>query len=149
MLFRQDYNNLRPRGQTTGFLREWRILLLALLLAAAQGCQSQPAASLPPELIGTWRTDHPKYAGLYFQITPGSFAFSTAEGTVETYTLTAYQQEEAPTLRNNKGVKHLLRGTKPGQETELAILYDGSGGGAIRFANRGPIVWLRASGAAQ
>lgn len=149
MLIRRHYKTARERGGLPGFQLQWRKLLFALLLLLSQACRSQPAASLPPELLGTWRTDHPKYAGLYFQITSGSFAFSTAEGTVETYTLTTYRQEEAATRRNNKGVKHLLRGTKPGHETELAILYDSSGGGAIRFANRNPIVWLRASGPAQ
>lgn len=149
MLTRRYSSSSRDRGRFPRFLPRWRNLLLALLLLGFPACRSQPAATVPPELIGTWRTDHPKYAGLYFQITAGSFAFSTPQGSVETYTLTSYEQAETAARKNNKGVKHLLRGTKPGQETELAILYDGSGGGAIRFANRGPIVWLRASGPAQ
>lgn len=127
----------------------WLLLLAVPLSFLLQTCRSQPATSVPPELLGTWRTDHPKFAGLYFQITPGGFAFSTAEGTVESYSLTAYRQEETTARRNNNGIKHMLRGTKAGQETELAILFDPSGGGAIRFANRGPLVWTRANGPAQ
>lgn len=121
-----------------------RHLLLVALTLLLPACRSRPAATLPAELIGTWGTDHPKYAGLYFQINPGSFAFSTPDGMVETYTLTGYDPVET-NLRRNKQVKHLLGGTRPVQETEFALLYDPTGRGAIRFANRGPMVWLRSS----
>jgi len=148
MSISRHYKSSRNCHGSLTFPLGWRKLLLGMLLLIFQACRSQPT-TLPAELIGTWRTDHPKYAGLYFQITPGSFTFSTPEGSVETYTLTAYQQIETTTHRNKKNVKHLLRGTKQDQETELALLYDTSGGGAIRFANRGPMVWIRGGEPAQ
>jgi len=120
----------------------WLFFAVIVVLGA---CRSQPRASLPAELIGTWITDHPKYATLYFQVSPGSFAIATAEGTVETYTLTKYEPVET-TVKKRKSITHVLHGTRPGQEKKLSLSYEASGGGFIRLSNRANIVWTRRNG---
>ena len=122
----------------------WFIAAIAMLGA----CRSQPQASLPAELIGTWITDHPKYASLYFQVNPGSFAIATADGTVETYTLAKFEQVET-IVKKRKSITHVLYGTRPGQEKKLSLSYEASGGGSIRLSNRAHIVWIRRNGPPQ
>ena len=122
--------------------------LLGALIVVFGACRSQPQASLPAELIGTWFTDHPKYAALYFQVSPGSFAIATAEGTVENYTLAKYERVET-LVKNRKSITHVLHGTRPGQEKKLSLSYDPGGGGSIRLSNRANIVWIRRNGPLQ
>ena len=124
-------------------------LLCCLLMVVVLGaCRSQPQADFPAELIGTWITNHPKYAALYFQVSPGSFAFATTEGTVEVYTLAKYEVVES-TVKKRKVRTHVLHGTRPGQETKISLSYEASGGGFIRLSNRANIVWTRQNGPSQ
>ena len=125
-----------------------KLLYCFVMLVVLEACRSQPQASLPAELIGTWITDHPKYAGLYFQVSPGSFVFSTTEGTVDVYTLTKYEPIESA-VKKRKLITHVLHGTRPGQETKISLSYDPSGGGSIRLSNRANIVWTRQNGPPQ
>ena len=120
----------------------WLLFAVIIVLGA---CRSQPQARLPAELIGTWITDHPKYATLYFQVDPGSFTIATAEGTVEVYTLAKYERVET-TVKKRKSITHVLHGTRPGQEKKLSLSYEASGGGFIRLSNRANIVWTRRNG---
>ena len=119
----------------------WLFFAAIVILGA---CRSQPQFSLPAELIGTWITDHPKYATLYFQVSPGSFALATAEGTIEVYTLAKYERVET-IVKKRKTITHVLHGTRPGQETKIALSYEPTGGGSIRFSNRTAAVWTRRS----
>jgi hypothetical protein len=130
--------------------KAWRQGLLELIavLVLASGCGKDLPANVPGEILGTWHADHPKYANLYLQIGPNGFAFSTAEGTVEHYTLSSYERAEI-VERRRKLTAHHLRGTRPEQQTELVLYYDPSGGGILRFANRPNIHWTRGSAAAQ
>lgn len=126
----------------------WAKLLLALMMLILPACRSQPEVTLPTELIGTWRTDHPKYAGLYFQVSPDSFAFSTLDGTVDVYTLTKYELVES-IVRNRKLTTHVLQGTGPSQETKISLAYEPSGGGFIRLSSQANILWSRQNGPPQ
>jgi hypothetical protein len=96
---------------------------------------------MPTELIGTWRTNHPKYAGLYFQIESDKFAFSTVEGTVKKYGISKYERVEEKVKR--KGVSHVLYGKREGRDLKIVIYYEPASGGAIRFKNQERIFWAR------
>lgn len=123
----------------------WLFFAVIVVLGA---CRSQPQASLPAELIGTWITDHPKYASAKFQVSPGNFTIYTAEGTVEVYTLTKYEPIET-TVKKRKSITHVLHGTRPGQDKKLSLSYEASGGGFIRLSNRTNVVWTRQNGSPQ
>jgi len=122
--------------------------LLSVILALILGCDSKKATTMPTELIGTWRTSHPKYAGLYFKIEKDGFAFSTAEGTVKSYALAKYERSEA-VEKKRKTIFHVLYGNRDGQELKVTLKYDAAGGGAISFKNQANIIWLREGAAAQ
>jgi len=122
--------------------------LILVILVALAGCNPKKEASMPTDLIGTWRTNHPKYAGLYFKIEKGGFAFSTAEGTVKSYALAKYERSEA-VEKKRKTIFHVLYGNRDGQELKVTLKYDAAGGGAISFKNQANIIWLREGAAAQ
>lgn len=146
LAWRKNYQS-SSKIPACSFLGE-KLLRCLVIVVLLQGCRSQPQANLPAELIGTWTTNHPKYAGLYFQVNPGSFAFSTPEGAVEAYTLTKYEPVES-TVKRRKMITHVLHGTRPDQETHLSLTYDPAGGGTIRLSNRANMVWTRQNGPPQ
>lgn len=138
----------RPGAPQLAKMHRRFLIALFALFTAISGCGKELPANVPGEILGTWRADHPKYVNLYLQIGPNSFGFATAEGTVEQYTLSSYEQAEV-VERRRKLKAHHLRGTRPEQQTELVLYYDPSGGGILRFANRPNIHWSRGSTAAQ
>jgi len=138
-LHHKDSLNYRDTPTTTQLRDKLLIAVLMLILSA---CRPQPAPTLPAELIGTWHTDHPKYAGLYFKVSPDSFAFSTPDGAVDVYALTKYELVES-TVRKRKVTTHVLHGTSPGQEAKISLAYEPSGGGVFRLSSQANIVWSR------
>ena len=115
-------------------------LILAILLLLV-GCDSGKQSDIPAELVGTWRTQHPKYDGLYIQIDKDRFAFSTAEGTVENYQISKFEKLESS--RKSKRSTHVIYGRKDGQELKLTLDYEPIEGGIVRFKNQQKIPWFR------
>ena len=128
------------RNSSNKLLWLWIAAILAL-----GACRSQPEASLPSELIGTWIADHPKYATLYFQISPDNFSVATAQGTVDVYTLEKYERVES-IVRRRKTVTHVLHGKHPDRATKFSLSYNPAGGGTIRLVNQKNITWTRQNG---
>ncbi len=120
-------------------------LLLALALFLGS-CDLNKEAVPPPEMIGTYRTNDPRYEGLYFRIEKGMFDFSTVEGTVETYPIVAYEKLDRTNGRR-KTIYHLLHGKRDGQELKVSFNFEPDGGGTISFLNRPGTIWLRESDA--
>ncbi len=115
-------------------------LLLALALLFL-GCDSKRAATLPSDLVGTWRTNHPKYQGLYFQLEKDRLAYSTASGSVENYEISKYEKLESG--RKSKRSSHVVYARRDGQELKLALEYEPIDGGILRFKNQPQIPWTR------
>jgi len=122
--------------------------LISVILFSIVGCDSKTNTTLPAELIGTWRTNHPKYSGLYLKIEKDGFAFSTAEGTVKSYALAKYERSEA-TEKKRKTIFYALHGNRDGQELKVTFKYEAAGSGAISFKNQANIIWIRETAAAQ
>lgn len=125
-----------------------RFLLILGCFVSLVACNSKKNSTLPTEFIETWITNHPKYSGLYFKIEKDGFAFSTAEGTVKSYSLTKYEISEA-TEKKRKTVFHVLHGNRDGQELKVTFRYEEAGGGAISFKNQANIIWIREGTAPQ
>lgn len=109
----------------------------ALLLGA---CDSRKESDPPAEIIGTYKTNDPRYEGLYFRIAKDKSDFSTAERTVETYTIVAYDKLEK-TNGKCKLIYHLLHGKRDGQELDVVFSYEPPGSGSISFSKRPELIW--------
>jgi hypothetical protein len=111
------------------------------------GCDSAQPRSVPPELLGTWRTQDPRYAGLFFKIDSGNFSFSTVEGNVESYAIVKYEQPASgPDARIPA---HVLHGSRDGQKLQVSLLYESLGGGRLKFKNQDKTFWTRDDGPKQ
>ncbi len=142
MIIRRPDKSSRDSKECLWFRPERGKLLLAVLILVFQACRSQPAPTVAAELIGNWTTDHPKHAGLYFNIYPSGFSFSKMDGTVEVHTLTNYEKVEA-IVKKRKTVVHVLKDTRPGQEITFRLAYQPGNGGSFTFSNREQVVWTR------
>jgi hypothetical protein len=128
-----------PLGWTKSIFLNWLCAVAALLVIT--GCESTKPASVPPELLGTWRTTDARYEGLFFRIDPMSFAFSTVEGNVENYSIVKYEKSDAQQQRSDS--THVLHGSRDGQKLQVRLLYESFGGGRFRFKNQDKTFWTR------
>ena len=120
----------------------WFFLLAALLITA--GCDSAKPRAVPPELLGTWQTQDPRHAGLFFKIEADKFSFSKASGSVEHFAMTKYEQT-SPQPGGSAGT-HVLYGSRDGQKLTVRLLYESVGGGQLMFTHQGQTVWTRDQG---
>jgi len=126
-------------GWTKSNFLIWLRAVAALLVIT--GCESTKPASVPPELLGTWRTTDARYEGLFFRIDPISFSFSTVEGNVENYSIVKYEKLDAQ--RQHSDHTHVLHGSRDGQKLQVRLLYESFGGGRFRFKNQDKTFWTR------
>jgi hypothetical protein len=128
------------------------LLLLNLLCAGVtliviSGCDSGKPMPVPHELLGTWRTQDPRYSGLFFKIDPDNFSFSTVQGTVENYTIVNY--EPLANSTENRVHTHVLYGSRDGQKLKVSLIYDSLDGGRFKFKNQDKTFWIRDDGQKQ
>jgi hypothetical protein len=113
-------------------------------LLAVMGCDPRKPAAVPAELLGTWRTQDPRYAGVFFKIESGNFSFATVEGNVESYAIIKYEQ---PASRPDARVPaHVLHGSRDGQKLQVTLVYESLGGGRLKFKNQDKVFWTRDEG---
>ncbi len=113
---------------------------LAALLVIL-GCDAPKPLTVPPELLGTWRTTDPRYDGLFFKIDDVSFTYSTVDGTVENYAIVKYERGDAQGGQTTS--THVLHGDRSGQKLQVSLLYESSGGGRFKFKNQNKTIWTR------
>lgn len=121
---------------------KWLIAAAALLVIL--GCDSAKPHPVPPELLGTWRTQDPRYAGLYFKIDAANFSYSTVEGTVESYAIINYEQ--LASAEEGRVRTHVLHGSRDGQKLRISLSYEPLGGGRFKFKNQDKTFWTRDHG---
>jgi hypothetical protein len=131
--------NKRPMLSALRKFKRCLFAVTALLVVA--GCDSAKPLAVPPELLGTWRTQDPKYAGLFFKIDHGSFSFSTVEGNVESYAIVTYEQLDD--RKQTSGYTHVLHGNRDGQKLQVNLSYEPLGGGRLKFRNQNKTTWSR------
>ena len=124
---------------------KWINLFIFLLFISA--CDSAKSRAIPAELLGTWQTEDPKYAGLFFKIEADKFSFKTASGEVKQYSISQYDQPDYVKSRSSK--THVLYGDWDGEKLTVNIAYEASGGGRLMLHNQGRTLWTRKQGGSQ
>lgn len=96
--------------------------------------------SVPPELIGTWKTTNPLYADRSLEISLESISFVTGGGTEYTGFIDNIESssDQEKTLYT---ISYLVAGMR----NQVSFYYDTSGGGTIQFKNQQSIAWKKES----
>ncbi|MBP7146215.1 MAG: hypothetical protein KBD01_01635 [Acidobacteria bacterium] len=116
----------------------WVVLALAL---GAAGCDRGPAVQAPLRLIGTWRTDDPRYSGRYLKIAQNRIVFGGELGLAESHLITGVGIEPA-----KGGTAYTLSYLSAGGDPyEFRLIYrtDKEGLAVLTFANQPGMRWLR------
>ena len=101
------------------------------------GCSAR-LEQIPAELVGTWTTDAPDYAGRYLEISATGLSFGTGDGRANWNSLRGARIES-----NDDGTLYVLHyDSVDGAPAELSIAYSPELD-AIRLAHR-EAVWTRA-----
>ena len=61
-------------------LRHWKALLLITPVLLLLSCQEK---TIPHEILGKWRSEHPRYASCVLEIDPKYIAFNRSEGQMD------------------------------------------------------------------
>ncbi|HSB73214.1 MAG TPA: hypothetical protein VLT62_28140 [Candidatus Methylomirabilis sp.] len=120
----------------------WRQVVIAIaLLASLSSCKAaQEPVVLPPELIGVWKTDDPRYVDRSFELKADTITLSMGGGGNDPYPIQKLEKRQDP-----PGTSYLLtyRNSVAGIQDTLSFDYEMGAGGAIRFKNQRNIVWKK------
>ncbi len=75
-----------------------RIVMTVLTLTLLIACQKDYERGSYPDIIATWKTEDPKYADRFFQITDEHIIFGTGHSTSEINTITAIHAKSIAAL---------------------------------------------------
>lgn len=95
---------------------------------------------MPPELIGVWKTDDPRYVDRSFELKADTITLSMGGGGNDPYPIQKLEKRQDP-----PGTSYLLtyRNSVAGIQDTLSFDYEMGAGGAIRFKNQRNIVWKK------
>lgn len=115
----------------------WLGLLGLILVLAA--CGAEKLDAVPPELVGTWTTADPLYAGRYIELQPKLVRFGTGEGTFAEHTVVRLERTK------NDGVMtytvHYLDGDM--EKDVWTFVHDPAHGNVIRLSHPKQIEWTK------
>jgi hypothetical protein len=109
------------------------------LLTTTLGCHSGDRKTVPDNILGVWKTSHPKYADRYFEIRKDVIIFEQGEGKSEFHAIADVDQSAngESTLYTITHVSH------DGQRFIFAFYYRPDDHGALWFKNQKDIKWTR------
>ena len=97
--------------------------------------------TVPPELVGTWRTTSSAYAEHPLEIGLASINFGTGVGTVSTGFI-----DDIKSTADDGRTLYTIFFSVDGTHDQVSFYYDGSDSQTIRFKNQGGIVWKKDNG---
>lgn len=115
------------------------VIACCLLTAAAgAGCRAGDR-TVPPELLGVWKTAAPRFVGHYLEITPTRLIFDGGKAGRAAHDIErvdAHPEDEQMLYTFNYENLH-------GQEYTLSFYYTRQNGGTIRLKNRQQWEWTK------
>ncbi len=92
----------------------------------------------PPELVGTWTTDHPGYSDRYVELKPDAIIFGTGGTSFVRYEILGVDRDPSTAV---DGFTIYFRDVG-GEDFRKDVVLD-PGGRAFHFANQPDVVWQR------
>jgi len=116
------------------------IIAALAIFAVLLGCESKGPQSIPPEMLGVWKTSEPKYEGCFFELRKDTILFAN-KADLESFVIHRISKIEITTPRAEKHLYTVYYEGSEGQKYEFSFYYDPSDGGSIRFKNQITIKW--------
>jgi hypothetical protein len=117
------------------------IVALATSLALLFTYVKLRRVTVPPELVGTWRTADLKYANHPFEIGLVSINFGTGLGSVST----GFIEDIQSTIEDGRTL-YTISYSVDGAQEQVSLYYVGGDDQTIRFKNQEQIVWKKDDG---
>ncbi len=115
------------------------LAICAVLLA----CESKGPKSIPPEMLGVWKTSAPKYEGCFFELAKDKVSFAN-KNYLESFVIHKISKIKITTPSVEKLLCTVYYKGSEGQTSEFSFYFDPSDGGSIRFKNQTAINWEKA-----
>jgi hypothetical protein len=120
------------------FMRSAKFFAAIAILMSLSGCQSTREATLPQELVGVWRTTHPKYADRFFELTGRQITFGMGGNSLTKYTIAGIEHRH----KEGEVLYRILYWSEDVQEDVFAIRYS-SQTGVVRLDNQNQVEWKK------
>ncbi|MBN2124291.1 MAG: hypothetical protein JW821_08355 [Deltaproteobacteria bacterium] len=118
--------------------RKWIVPALAVTLFL--GCNLFKDKDLPPDILGTWVTDEPRYRDCRLEFREGLVIFSQGINYISTNSITDVDRAE----EKGQPLYTVDYEDREGQEYHLSFYYGGPPGGKfIRFKNQDQFEWKK------
>lgn len=116
-----------------------RLVLLIAVAATITGCQPGPGKTVPDNIIGIWKTSHPKYADRYIEIKSDALVFGTGGDTFRRHAIA-----EVEVSRQGDSTLYTISYTNQHEQRyRFAFFYDPANNGTMRLKNQQHITWTR------
>jgi hypothetical protein len=126
------------------------VVLLAVVAIMAYGVTSggEEAAptTVPPQVLGTWMTADPRYAGRTFDLGSGFIVFKNGDRADDQ---TAHEISAVHTTSQGDSTQVIVSYLEAGATYELSFKYSGTPRPGIRFNHQEELVWYRVAADAQ
>jgi hypothetical protein len=130
----------RPAPRATFYSLGRAFAIACVTLGAVVGCEEDAALEvLPTELVGTWRTQDPRYAVRFFEIKDDQILFQTGEGVID---FTVHSIRRATAVSDDIGLLYTFEYDVDGDEQTFGFDYDAPSG-VLTFRNQPEMEWRR------
>jgi hypothetical protein len=113
------------------------LVVIAMGAIGASGCESGGETVMPDELLGTWRTTAPAYAGRLLHLSSTTVAFGADDGAEATHPIRRVMH-----VREHDRLLYTITYTDP-LDQAISLYYDPAGGGTITLKNQRTVQWKR------
>ena len=116
-------------------IRAW---ILWAFLPIFLGCVPEREITLPDELVGSWKTSAPSYAGGYFEFTKNMLIFKVGGEEIGIHKIKDFEK-----FGDGKETRYTVTYLSLGDKYKFSFSYDPANNGMITLANRKGVQWTR------
>ena len=106
------------------------IIMALAICAVLLACESKEPESIPPEMLGVWKTSAPRYEGCFFELTKDKVLFANSDNYWENITIGKISKIEI-TPGQKQALYNIHYKGEEGKEYEFSFYFYPSDGGSI------------------
>lgn len=115
-----------------------RIFVAIALVATIMGCQSRKDNIVPENLVGVWKTSHPKYADRFLEIKNNIIIIGKGKETIGLHPIVAFDHH----WEGNSVLYTISHINDHGKRYTTSLYYEPTNG-VIRLKNQTHVIWTK------